>query len=125
MNPHKGKTGFKRVWNALFYSIDGLRAALKNEAAFRQECLIALVGIPVALWVAETSTQLILLVSSIFFVLVTELLNTAVEAAVDRISFENHQLAKQAKDMGSAAVLLSLICMVFVWGIILFEIYAT
>src|SRR5688572_27408139 len=115
MNPHKGKTGWRRVWNALFYSFDGLAAAFKNEAAFRQECGLAVVGIPLAIWLAESPIQLILLIGSIFFVLVVELLNTGIEAAVDRISFENHSLAKQAKDMGSAAVFLSLVNMAFVW----------
>lgn len=118
-SPHKGKTGFKRVWNALHYSLAGLRAAYRNEDAFRQEVLLALVFIPLALFSPAGGTGKALMIGSVFLVLIVELLNSAVEAAVDRISLENHQLAKRAKDIGSAAVMISLVNLAVVWGLVL------
>jgi diacylglycerol kinase (ATP) len=119
-SPHKGKTGLVRVWNALFYSIDGLRAAYRHEDAFRQEVLLALVLIPIACVVPTTGIGRALLIGAVLLVLVVELLNSAVEATVDRISLENHRLAKRAKDIGSAAVLMTLTNVVIVWGLVLF-----
>jgi len=119
-SPHKGKTGLRRVWNALFYSIDGIRAAYRHEDAFRQEVLLALVLLPVALFMPTTGIGKALLMGSVLLVLIVELLNSAVEATVDRISLENHRLAKRAKDIGSAAVLLSLANVVIVWVLVLF-----
>jgi len=119
-SPHKGKTGLRRVWNALFYSIDGIRAAYRHEDAFRQEVLLALVLLPVALFMPTTGVGKALLMGSVLLVLIVELLNSAVEATVDRISLENHRLAKRAKDIGSAAVLLSLANVVIVWVLVLF-----
>ncbi|MBX9963247.1 MAG: diacylglycerol kinase [Burkholderiales bacterium] len=119
-SPHKGKTGLRRVWNALFYSIDGIRAAYRHEDAFRQEVLLALVLLPVALFMPTTGIGKALLTGSVLLVLIVELLNSAVEATVDRISLENHRLAKRAKDIGSAAVLLSLVNVVIVWVLVLF-----
>jgi diacylglycerol kinase (ATP) len=119
-SPHKGKTGLRRVWNALFYSIDGIRAAYQHEDAFRQEVLLALVLLPVALFMPTTGIGKALLTGSVLLVLIVELLNSAVEATVDRISLENHRLAKRAKDIGSAAVLLSLANVVIVWVLVLF-----
>jgi diacylglycerol kinase (ATP) len=119
-SPHKGKTGLRRVWNALFYSIDGIRAAYRHEDAFRQEVLLALVLLPVALFMPTTGIGKALLTGSVLLVLIVELLNSAVEATVDRISLENHRLAKRAKDIGSAAVLLSLANVVIVWVLVLF-----
>ena len=117
--PDKGKTGLRRIWNALFYSLDGFRAAYLHEDAFRQECLLAIVLIPAALFLPASGSGKALMVASVLLVLVVELLNSAVEATVDRISLENHQLAKRAKDIGSAAVFVSLVNVAAVWGLVL------
>lgn len=119
-SPHKGKTGLVRVWNALFYSFAGLRAAYRHEDAFRQEVLLAVVLIPVACFAPASGIGRALLIGSVLLVLIVELLNSAVEATVDRISLENHRLAKRAKDIGSAAVLITLANVVIVWGLVLF-----
>jgi diacylglycerol kinase (ATP) len=119
-SPHKGKTGLKRVWNACFHSIDGLRAALRHEDAFRQEVLLAAALIPAALFMPATGTGKALMIASVLVVLIVELLNSAIEAAVDRISLEHHPLAKRAKDIGSAAVMLALLNVPVVWGLVLF-----
>jgi len=119
-NPHKGKTGLRRVWNAIFYSIDGFRAAYQHEDAFRQEVLLAALLIPVALFLPASGIGKAVMIASVLLVLLVELLNSAVEATVDRISLENHQLAKRAKDIGSAAVLVSLINVIVVWALVLF-----
>lgn len=116
---HKGKTGLRRIWNALFYSLDGFAAAFKHENAFRQEVLLAAILVPVALWLNVGAIGKALMIASVLLVLIVELLNSAVEAAVDRISLENHQLAKRAKDIGSAAVMLSLINVFVVWLLVL------
>ncbi len=118
--PDKGKTGLKRIWNALLYSIDGLRAALKHEDAFRQEVGLAAILIPAALLTPASGTGKALMIGSVLLVLVVELINSAVEAAVDRVSLERHELAKRAKDFGSAAVMLSLVNVPVVWGLALF-----
>ncbi|MFN0314999.1 MAG: diacylglycerol kinase [Burkholderiales bacterium] len=118
-SPHKGKTGFTRLRNALFYSIDGFKAAVTNEDAFRQELLLALVLIPLAFLLHASGIGRALMIGSVLLVLVVELLNSAVEAAVDRISIENHHLAKRAKDLGSAAVLVSLVNVAAVWWLVL------
>ena len=119
-SPHKGKTGLKRVRSAFFYSMAGLRAALLHEDAFRQEVFLAVLLIPAAFFTPSTGTGKALLIAAVLLVLIVELLNSAVEAAVDRISLENHVLAKRAKDIGSAAVLLALINVPVVWGLVLF-----
>jgi len=118
-SPHKGKTGLRRVWNALFYSIDGLKAAYRHEDAFRQEILLAAVLIPVALFVPASGMGKALMIASVLLVLIVELLNSAVEATVDRVSLEHHRLAKRAKDIGSAAVLFSIINVITVWILVL------
>jgi diacylglycerol kinase (ATP) len=118
-SPHKGKTGLKRVWNAFFYSLEGFKAAWKHEDAFRQEALLALVLIPLALLLADAAVERALMIASVLLVLIVELINSAIEATVDRISLENHQLAKRAKDIGSAAVLIALIDVLVVWGLVL------
>jgi diacylglycerol kinase (ATP) len=120
VSPHKGKTGLRRVWNALFYSVDGFRAAYHHEDAFRQEVLLAAFLLPVALFLPASGVGKALMIASVLLVLVVELLNSAVEATVDRISLENHQLAKRAKDIGSAAVFVSLVNVVAVWALVLF-----
>jgi len=119
LSPYKGKTGMRRLINAFGYSINGLRAAYRLEDAFRQEIVLAAVLIPAALLLPVTATGRALLLLSVFLVLIVELLNSAIEAAVDRVSLDNHELAKVAKDIGSAAVLLSLFSMSFVWAFVL------
>ena len=119
-NPHKGKTGLRRIWNALFYSIDGLTAAFRHEDAFRQEVFLAAVLVPAAFFVPAGGTGRALMIASVLLVLIVELLNSAVEAAVDRISPEQHPLAKRAKDIGSAAVFMSLVNVAAVWALVLF-----
>ena len=119
-NQHKGKTGFKRIWNALLYSLDGFAAAFRHEKAFRQELLVALVLVPIALAVPASGTDKAVMVASVLLVLMVELLNSAIEAVTDRVSLEHHVLAKRAKDMGSAAVMLSLINVPAVWLLVLF-----
>lgn len=118
-NAHKGKSGLRRIWNALFHSIDGLRAALRHEDAFRQELLLAVILIPLALLAPAGGAGKALMVASVLLVLIVELLNSAVEAVVDRISLENHVLAKRAKDLASAAVLLALLNVPAVWLLVL------
>lgn len=119
-SPYKGKTGLKRLWNACHYSIAGLAAAYRHEDAFRQEALLAAVLIPLALFLPETGIGKALMIASVLLVIIVELLNSAIEAAVDRISLDDHLLAKRAKDIGSAAVLLSLINVAAVWALVLF-----
>jgi diacylglycerol kinase (ATP) len=119
-SPHKGKTGLRRIWNALFYSFEGLKAAYRHEDAFRQEVWLALILIPLALFLPASGTGRALMIASVLVVLIVELLNSAVEATVDRVSLENHRLAKRAKDIGSAAVLFSLINVAVVWLFVLF-----
>ena len=109
--------GFKRIANATRYSVRGLRAAWRHEAAFRQECVAALLLTPCAFLLAATLTQAALLLATLALVLVVELLNSALEAAVDRIGQERHELAARAKDMGSAAVFVSLAIVAFTWGL--------
>lgn len=115
----KGKQGLVRLINALGYSRDGLAAAWKNEAAFREEVLLAIVAIPLAVFLGETGVDRALLIGSILLILIVEILNSGLEAIVDKASPEKHELAKQAKDMGSAAVLLSLINAAVVWACVL------
>lgn len=118
-SPFKGKTGLRRVCNALHYSLAGLRAAYRYEDAFRQETWLALVLVPVALLLPVSWLAKGLLISSLLLVLVVELLNSAVEAVVDRVGLENHRLAKRAKDIGSAAVLVTLLLVAVVWSTVL------
>lgn len=118
-SPHKGKTGLRRIWNALFYSLAGLKAAYRHEDAFRQEVWLALVLIPLAFFLRVPGTSKALMIASVLLVLIVELLNSAVEATVDRVSLDHHRLAKRAKDIGSAAVLFSLINVVVVWLLVL------
>ena len=110
----------RRLRLAVGHSAEGLGSALKHEAAFRQECLVAAVLVPVALLLSLPVVDKILLIGAVFFVLIAELLNTAVEWCVDYISFDLHPFAKRAKDIGSAAVFLSLVFAALTWGLILF-----
>jgi len=118
-SPFKGQTGLRRIWNAFSYSLSGLRAAYRNEDAFRQESLLAALLIPLALFMSVPGFGKALMIGSVLVVLVVELLNSAVEAAIDRISLDRHRLSKRAKDIGSAAVLIALINVVTTWSLVL------
>jgi diacylglycerol kinase (ATP) len=108
VNPQKLRTGWRRMAHAFGYSLAGLRAGW-GETAFRQEALAALVMLPAAWWLGKTWTEVSLLAGTVLLVMIVELLNTGIESAIDRIGPEWHDLSKRAKDMGSAAVLLSLL----------------
>ena len=118
-SPFKGKTGLRRVLNAAVYSWAGLAAAFRHEDAFRQEVFLALLLIPLALVLGETGMARALMIGAVLLVLIVELLNSAIEAAVDRISLEHHLLIKRAKDMGSAAVMIALVNLAAVWALVL------
>ena len=115
-NPHKGRTGLDRIRHAAGYSLDGLCSAYRGESAFRQETWLAVILLPLAFGLGRNWVETALLAGSVVMVLVVELLNSAVEATVDRISFELHELAKRAKDFGSAAVFLSLALTGALWA---------
>ncbi len=115
----KGKRGAQRILNALRYSLDGLRAAWVGEDAFRQELILALIMVPAAVLLPVSLVERLMLIGTVFLVLIVELLNTAVEAAIDRHSFEINPLAKRAKDLGSAAVMMALLLTAGVWIAIL------
>ena len=114
-----GDTGIVRVIRAFGYSIRGIAATLRHEAAFRQEMALFLIMTPLGVWLGETGVEKALLIGSLFIVLITELLNSAVESVVDRVGVERHELSGRAKDMGSAAVLFSLVNVLVVWGLVL------
>jgi len=118
-SPYKGKTGLVRLWNAFGYSLAGFRAAYKHEDAFRQEVLLATILIPLALWLPVAYLGKAMMIASVLLVIIVELINSAIEATVDRISLENHDLAKRAKDIGSSAVLVSLLNVFAVWSLVL------
>jgi diacylglycerol kinase (ATP) len=119
-----GKTGIARVIDAFGYSMKGLSASWKYEAAFRQEITMGVLLIPVAFWLAQTHIELILLISSIFWVWMAGLANSSVEAVVDRTGSERHELSGRAKDIGSALVFMSLLLLAIVWGIVAFNRFA-
>ena len=119
-SPHKGKTGLARIWNALFHSLEGLAAAFRHEPAFRLEVVLAAVLIPAAFWVPASGGGRALMIGSVLLVLIVELLNSALEAAVDHASTDHHPLAKRAKDIGSAAVLIALLNVPAAWLLVLF-----
>jgi diacylglycerol kinase (ATP) len=114
-NSHKGRTGIDRVIHAAGYSVAGLRAAYGGESAFRQESWLAVVLVPLGFWLGRNWLEAAVLIGSVMLVLIVELLNSAVEAAIDRVSFELHDLSKRAKDLGSAAVFLSLLLCAGIW----------
>ncbi len=116
-----GATGLNRIVNATGYSLKGLAAALRHESAFRQELALCAVLVPVAVWLGRDAVEWSLLVGSLLLVLIVELLNSAVEAVVDRIGNERHELAGRAKDLGSAAVFVSLLNVVVIWGLIAWQ----
>ena len=115
VDAQKGRTGFNRMWHATRYSLAGLRAGW-SEAAFRLEACLAIVMLPLAFWVGRGWVEVALLAGSVLLVLIVELLNTGIEAAIDRIGPERHALSKRAKDMGSAAVFLSLLLAGGIWA---------
>lgn len=119
-NPQKARTGLNRLWHATGYSLQGLRTAW-GETAFRQEAIAAAVLVPAAFWLGQTWVETALLAGTVVLLMVVELLNTGIEAAIDRIGPEWHELSKRAKDMGSAAVLLSLLLCAGVWGTALYQ----
>ena len=122
-SPHKSRSGLTRIWRALSYSLAGLQSAWRAEPAFRQELALAAVLIPAALLVPASLTQKAMLVGAVMLVLVTELLNSALESTVDRVSLEHHRLAKRAKDTGSAAVFVALLNLAVVWGLVLADVF--
>lgn len=113
-----GNTGLRRIVNATFFSLAGLRAAWLHESAFRQETLLCAVLIPTAFWLGQTAVERSLLIGSCLLVLIVELLNSGVEAVVDRVGEEQHRLSGRAKDLGSAAVFVSLALVLVVWSLI-------
>ena len=114
-SPHKGKRGIRRLVNACFYSLSGLALACRHESAFRQEIALAVILIPVACLLPVGAVERVLLITSVLLVLIVELLNSSIEAAIDRIGLDMHQLSKRAKDLGSAAVLIALIALLVTW----------
>lgn len=118
-----GKTGLERIINAAGYSLAGIRYAVKNEAAFRQELILCLILIPLAFWLSNSAVHIVLLSGSCLLVLIVELINSAIEAVVDRSGHEYHELAGRAKDLGSAAVFGSLIVALITWLLILHELF--
>ena len=117
-SPYKGKTGLRRLINAFGYSIAGTLAAFKHEDAFRQEVILMTILTPVAIYYGETAVDQALMISSLLLIIIVELLNSSIEATVDRISVKHHKLAKRAKDIGSAAVFFSLINASLIWFLI-------
>jgi diacylglycerol kinase (ATP) len=120
VNPQKHRKGLNRVWHALGYSVAGLRAGWQ-ETAFRQEAIASLVLLPAAFWLGRSWVETVLLAGTVILVMIIELLNTGIETAIDRIGPEWHDLSKRAKDMGSAAVLLSLLLCAGTWALALFH----
>jgi diacylglycerol kinase (ATP) len=115
----RGVTGIRRIINAIGFSFAGLISAFKNEAAFRQELLVAAILIPVACWLDQGIVEKVLLISSLLLVLIVELVNSAIESAIDRVGIEQHALSARAKDIASAAVFLALLNAFFIWLAIL------
>jgi diacylglycerol kinase (ATP) len=120
-SPYKGKTGIARLLNALKYSCAGIREAYRNEDAFRQEVILAIVLLPLAFWLKPEMLSRALMIACVLLLIIVELLNSAIEAAVDRISLDDHNLAKRAKDIGSAAVLVTLLNLIVVWILVLLD----
>lgn len=119
-SPFKSKNGLERIAKALGYSLAGLKVAYKYEAAIRQETWLMLVLIPLGCYLGQTNIERILLVGATLLVFIVELLNSAVEAAVDHTSIDHHALAARAKDIGSAAVMMAIMLFLLVWGLTLF-----
>ena len=119
VSQYKSKSGLKRIFSALFNSLNGLRTAWRLEHAFRQELGVAIPGIIVALLLPVTLLERVALIAVLILMLITELVNSAIEAVVDRISLDHHELSKNAKDLGSAAVMLAVALAVLTWAAIL------
>ncbi|MES2130268.1 MAG: diacylglycerol kinase [Pseudomonadota bacterium] len=117
----KSKSGLRRIFSAMFYSIDGFKAAWKNEHAFRQELIVVVVGTIAALLLKISAFEKLMLIAVLVLVLIVELINSALEAVVDRISLERHPLSKNAKDLGSAAVMLAFGIAIAAWAVVLFN----
>ncbi|RZU03078.1 diacylglycerol kinase (ATP) [Rivibacter subsaxonicus] len=115
-NTFKGRTGIDRILRATGYSLDGLRLAYRGESAFRQEVWAATLMLPAAVWLGRGWVEVALLAGSVMLVLIVELLNSGIEAAIDRVSFDLHELSKRAKDLASAAVFLSLLLCAAIWA---------
>ena len=120
VNPQKARKGLNRVWHALGYSVAGLRAGW-HETAFRQEAIASVLLLPAAFWLGRSWIEIVLLAGTVVLVMIVELLNTGIETAIDRIGPEWHDLSKRAKDMGSAAVLLSLLLCAATWSLAIFQ----
>jgi len=120
-----GNTGIKRILRATGFSIQGLAAAWKHEAAFRQETVLLIILVPVAFWLGETVLIQALLISVCLLVLIVELFNSAIEAAIDRHGDEHHELSGRAKDIGSAAVMISLAIVLLTWGAVICDRFFT
>jgi diacylglycerol kinase (ATP) len=121
MANHNQKKGIERIYNAARYSVAGIKATFRTEAAFRQELFLCVILIPLAFWVGTTAVERALLIASCLLVLVTELLNSSIEAVVDRIGAERNELSGKAKDIGSAAVFISLCTAGIIWVLIGYE----
>jgi len=120
VNPQKARKGLNRVWHALGYSVAGLRAGW-GETAFRQEAIASVILLPAAFWLGSNWVEVVLLAGTVILIMIVELLNTGIETAIDRIGPERHDLSKRAKDMGSAAVLLSLMLCALTWSLAIFQ----
>lgn len=120
-NPHKGRTGLDRIVRAFGYSLDGLVSAYRGESAFRQETWAAVVLLPTSLWLGRTWLEVLLLAGSLVLLMIVELLNSGIEAAIDRVGFERHELSKKAKDQASAAVFLAVLLCAGTWLTIVFQ----
>ena len=120
VNPQKARKGLNRVWHALGYSMAGLRAGW-GEIAFRQEAIASVILLPAAFWLGSNWVEVVLLAGTVILIMIVELLNTGIETAIDRIGPEWHDLSKRAKDMGSAAVLLSLLLCALTWCLAIFQ----
>jgi diacylglycerol kinase (ATP) len=118
-NPYKGNRGLTRAWHAMKNSLAGFRVAIREESAFRQELTLAAILLPIGMIVPVEPVARVLLLGSVLLVLIVELLNSSVEAAIDRISLERHELSRRAKDLGSAAVMVALVMCLMTWGLVL------
>lgn len=117
----KSKSGLRRIFSAFLYSVDGFISAWKNEHAFRQELVLVIIGIIIALFLPVSAFEKLMMISVLLLILVVELINSAIEAVVDRVSLERHTLSKNAKDFGSAAVLLTFLIALATWVVILLD----
>lgn len=117
----KSKSGVKRIFSAFFYSLEGLQAAWRQEHAFRQELILVVIGTIIAMSLSVSAFEKLMMIAVLVLMLIVELLNSAIEAVVDRVSLERHELSKNAKDFGSAAVLLTFLMAVATWAVILFD----